>query len=128
MLRQSIGLGPSPIQGVGVFAARSISEGTNVFATDQRRIRWVDETVVDALDLTPFQQSLYEDFAIRLDGKLGCPETFNHLSVGWYVNEPEAGRAPNLRPTADFNLVAARDIAAGEELTLSYAAYSDVAG
>jgi SET domain-containing protein len=118
-------MGPSEIHGIGVFAGQEIAKGTNVFETDQRAIRWIPESALAELPLSAFQRRFYEDFAIRRDGCFGCPEDFNHLSVGWYVNEPAPGETPNLEATEDFQLVAARDIAEGEELTVSYASFSD---
>lgn len=114
-------LGVSAIHGVGVFALAAIAEGTNVFARDQRPLTWVDAASLEGI--APFERAFYEDFAIRRSGYFGCPESFDQLSVGWYVNEPNYGEAPNLVPTPDDQLIAARDIAAGEELTVDYAAF-----
>lgn len=113
-------LAPSEIHGVGVFAAIPIKAGTSVFATDQREINWVSQARVDDSKPGEFERSLYEDFAIRRGDEFGCPANFNLLTVGWYVNEPPEGEPPNLRGNEKFDLVAARDIDAGEELTLRY--------
>ena len=113
-------LGVSAINGIGVFAGEPIRAGTIIFANDRRPIRWTPAGQIDTLDLTSFQRAFYRDFAVRRDGMLGTPESFDLLSVGWYVNEPEAGSEANLRPADDLTFVAARDIAAGEELTIRY--------
>lgn len=117
-------LGVSAIHGVGVFAALPIEAGTNVFARDQAAIRWVPIAILDDPDLDDFQRSLYRDFAIRRGDQLGCPSSFALLTPGWFVNEPAAGTEPNLTATDAFELVATRDIAAGEELTLLYSSFS----
>ncbi len=118
-------LGVSPIHGIGVFAQCDIAGGTSVFASDQRALTWVAEAKLDQLALRPFERAFYDDFAIRRAGLLGCPANFNLLSVGWYLNQPRDGDAPNMMPDTDDNLVAARAIAAGEELTLRYADFRD---
>jgi hypothetical protein len=117
-------LAPSPIHGIGVFAQQPIAAGTNVFANDTRAICWVSADLLAALPLEPWQRAFYDDFAIRKDGMLGCPDAFDLLTPGWYVNEPPAGSEPNLVPSPEFDLIAAREIAAGEELTVSYSAFA----
>jgi SET domain-containing protein len=116
-------LARSPIHGIGVFACEKILAGTNVFANDRREITWVPRSTFDDPGLTKFQRTFYKDFAIHRADELGCPANFNLLTVGWYVNEPEQGAAPNLSPTEDYELVAVRDIEAGEELTVLYSCY-----
>ena len=116
-------LGVSAIHGIGVFAIRPIAAGTNVFATDQREIVWIDAAILDSA-LTPAEVRLYEDFCIRRGGLLGCPASFNLLGVGWHVNEPAAGEVANLAVLDDYEMVAARDIAEGEELTVRYDTFS----
>ncbi len=120
-------LGVSGIHGVGVFAACTIAAGTNVFPADDAEIVWVPLALLDDPSLSNFERSLYEDFAIRRGGELGCPSNFSLLTVGWYVNEPRAGEQPNLKPTPAFDLVATRHIAKGEELTVDYASFTGVA-
>ena len=115
-------LGVSGIHGIGVFAEEPIGAGTNVFATDTRDITWVTSSLLTDGSLENFQRRFYEDFAIRSGDELGCPANFALLTAGWYVNEPYAGEEPNLIATADFDLVASRDIAPGEELTILYSA------
>jgi hypothetical protein len=114
-------LGISKIHGIGVFAEQPIRAGTDVFANDDREISWVSSSVLQDPSAGRFQRLLYEDFAIRRGNELGCPANFNLLTVGWYVNEPAPGHQPNLTATANFSLIALRDIAAGEELTIRYA-------
>jgi hypothetical protein len=116
-------LGGSDIHGIGVFAGKPIAAGTNVFAGDDREICWVPSSVLEDPAIGDFERSFYLDFAIRRGDQLGCPANFNLLTVGWYVNEPRDGEEPNLRSTSDFNLVALRNIQAGEELTLRYSSF-----
>lgn len=115
-------LGVSPIHGVGVFAICDIPAGTNVFGTDKAEIVWVDRGDID--QASPAARRLYRDFTIQQGDRIGCPPNFNQLTVGWYCNEPADGGEPNMTATEDYDLVAARDIAAGEELTLRYTSFS----
>ena len=115
-------LGVSPIHGVGVFAIRNIPAGTNVFGPDKAAIVWVD--VADIEGASPAERRLYADFTIQQAGRVGCPANFNLLTVGWYCNEPAAGETPNLAATPEYDLIAARFIAEGEELTVRYDSFS----
>lgn len=117
-------LGVSQISGVGVFAIRRIPMNTDLFPNDPLGIRWIDGAEIVAIT-EPSLRALYDDFAIRRDGKLGCPANFNSMTVGWYLNEAPNGEQPNVRVDADLRFIATRDIAAGEELTIRYATFSD---
>ncbi|GAC1578487.1 MAG: hypothetical protein NVS3B5_11170 [Sphingomicrobium sp.] len=117
-------IGRSDIHGVGVFAICAIEEGTQLFAHDDAEISWIDFASVDEAGPGPAERALYTDFAIRRDGKLGCPISFDLLTPGWYVNQPRDGEAANLRATHDLRMIAARDLAAGEELTICYSAFN----
>ena len=119
-------LAPSPIHGIGVFALGRIGAGTQVFATDIREIVWVDAAIVDALPAASAERRWYDDFAIRQPTRYGCPPSFDLLGTGWYVNEPPPGEAANIRVDPDFAMFAARDISAGEELTVAYASFSGI--
>jgi hypothetical protein len=118
-------LAPSPIQGIGVFAIAPIPKGTNIFANDRGEIVWIDEAELDRAAPSPEQRQLYDDFAIARDGKLGVPKNFNLLTPGWYLNQPQEGAKANVGVTANFEFVATRDIAPGEELTTRYGAFSE---
>ncbi len=118
-------VGVSGIHGVGVFAIRAIPAGTDIFANDRAEIVWVDRSALD--DATPAQRRLYHDFGIARGDRIGCPANFNLLTTGWHLNEPRAGEEANVLATADVALIAARDIAEGEELTVRYDTFSDQA-
>jgi hypothetical protein len=118
-------LGLSRVHGIGVFAIRPISEGTNLFANDTVELVWVDRSVVDSSDLTPAERQLYEDFGISRGHLIGCPVNFHNLTPGWYLNEPAPGEQPNVCVDAELNFLAVRDIAEGEELTVRYTDFSE---
>lgn len=117
-------LGVSPIHGIGAFAIRAIPAGIDVFENDRRAIVWIDAADVTALPAESPERRFYIDFGIRHGGLIGCPAHFDLLSVGWYVNEPAAGDEANLIVAGDYQMLAARDIAAGEELTVRYDTFS----
>jgi hypothetical protein len=110
--------------GVGVFAIRRIRKGKPLFLGDNEEMLWVEK---ETFSKQPKQvRKLYGDFAVVRDGRYGCPQNFNRLTVAWYLNEPAPGTGANVRcarETLDF--FALRDIREGEELTVDYATYSD---
>jgi SET domain-containing protein len=116
-------LKPSPIHGVGVFAIRDIPKDTNIFKDDVSEMEWIDAAVVDRT--AGEVKRLYEDFCVQHNGRYGCPRGFNNLTVAWYINEPLTGQEPNVVCSGDYDFFAARDIRAGEELTVDYSTYSD---
>lgn len=113
---------PSQIHGVGVFAIRDIPKGTNIFKDDMSKMVWIDtkEVIANSREI----RSLYDDFCVQHEGKYGCPVGFNNLTVAWYINEPLAGQKPNVVCRRDYDFFAAKDIKAGEELTVDYSTYS----
>jgi hypothetical protein len=116
-------LKPSPIHGIGVFAIREIPRGTNIFKDDRSEMVWVDRTEIQRKGGEI--RRLYEDFCVQDDGKYGCPNGFNNLTVAWYINEPSEGTEPNVECRDEYDFFAARDIEAGEELTVDYSTYSE---
>lgn len=118
-------LRPSKIDpgGVGVFAIRPIKKNQKLFEGDCQELMWIGEA---ELPKTPPEiRRLYDDFSIIKDGYYACPPSLNRLTISWYLNEPLRGKSPNVRADPDtFEFFAARNIKAGEELTVSYSAYS----
>ncbi|MDO8466664.1 MAG: SET domain-containing protein [bacterium] len=112
---------PSKISGVGVFAIRDISANTNLFEDDDVKMVTLQKPEIDAMDLET--KKLYDDFCVIRGDKYICPQNFNDITVGWFINH--STNNPNVR--CDKNLVfhSARDIKAGEELTLDYSTYSE---
>lgn len=117
-------LGLSTIDGVGVFAIVAIAAGTELFPHDDAKICWIDADRVDEAEPGEEHRALYRDFAIRRDGQLGCPASFDMLTPGWYVNQPVNGDPPNIRASDNYCLFAVRDIEVGEELTVDYEAFN----
>jgi hypothetical protein len=117
-------LGLSPIHGIGVFAIRPIPAGTNIFESDSIALVWVAKAVLAEASLTPAQRVFYDDFAVDGGACFGCPVDFNHLTPGWYLNQPAPGEDSNVDSDAALNFTARRDIAEGEELTILYSSFN----
>src|ERR1043166_6421213 len=117
-------LSPSRIHGVGVKAIRRIPKGMSIFPDDDEEITWIAE---DEIQKVPSElRRLYRDFCI-VDARkreYGCPRSFNHLTVAWYLNRPKLGRKPNVGCRRNYTFYALCDIKPGEELTVDYATYS----
>lgn len=116
-------LKPSKIHGVGVFAIKKIRRGTRLFFDDLDEMVWVKEATVKRLPKEIAR--LYEDFPPRTDERLGCPRSFNRLTMGWYLNE---STRPNVACTGNYDFKALKDIKAGEELTVDYSSFPDSLG
>lgn len=107
---------PSPIEGVGVFAAEPIAAGTLIWRLDPALDRLIHAR--DVALLPPLFQKFVERYAYPWphDNDMLIVE----LDNGRFMNHADA---PNTRfddPDAGFTL---RAIAAGEELTCDYAEF-----
>lgn len=104
---------PSPIEGVGIFAAEDIPAGTAIWHFDPVFDRVFPLREVDAM--APVQRDYVERYG------------YTHmLDDGYVVIESDNGRFMNhsARPNTDFTRpdvgYAIRDIRAGEEITCDY--------
>jgi hypothetical protein len=85
---------------------------------------WVGENRI--APLAGEVRKLYDDFAVKKCGKVGCPPNFNRLTVSWYLNEPANGSQPNVYCDKEtYEFFALKDISPDEELTVVYSTYSD---
>lgn len=102
-------LKPSGIHGVGVFATHAIAEGA--------RLRLFPES--DAVRFLEGVPEEFERYVVAIESpQIMCPTDFGRMSIGWYVNHADE---PNARIAGDYEYLAARDIGAGEEITIDYA-------
>jgi len=104
-----------------VFAIKDIPKGTSIFETDKTKVIWVDKKTFKNVE--PEIRKLYDDLCIIKGDRYGCPENFNSLTVGWYLNESMDN--PNVEYAADYDFIASRNIKKGEELLVDYSKYSD---
>jgi hypothetical protein len=116
-------LRPSQIHGVGVFAIRDIPKGVNIFSDDKSEMIWIDKEMIQTK--SGEVRRLYDDFCVLGNNKYGCPQGFNNLTIGWYINQPLDGHEPNVVCDDEYDFFAARNIRAGEELTVDYSTFSD---
>ncbi len=114
-------LAPSPIHGIGVFAIRNIPKGVRVFSSEHDHVVWIKKEVVAKLDKE--SRRLYEDFCSVDDGDYGAPDSFNNLTVGWFLNHN--AKNPNLSCDANYDFVTRRRVKKGEELSIDYKEMAD---
>jgi hypothetical protein len=107
--------------GVGVFAIKDIPANTNIFQNDTAKMVWIDQSKVKNLE--PELKKLYDDFCVIEDNKYGCPESFNQLTVGWYLNHDSNN--PNVICDKNYDFYSMREIKIGEELKVDYSTFSD---
>ena len=112
-----VGLAPSAIHGIGVFALTDIPAGTRDLFTPPRP--WVpvpDELVTR---LPPHARRLVETYCLWDAGVYHLPpHGFRVVDVVTYLNHSDA---PNLRQIAGGDwFETTRDVPAGEELTIDY--------
>jgi uncharacterized protein len=109
-------LAPSPIHGIGLFAAAPIAAGTALWRLDEAFDRAVDEIALTRLELVAqlqIQRYVYIDPTRQVRVLCGDDARFfNH------ADDPNCRDEPGSDGTVT---VAIRDIAAGEELTWDYA-------
>ena len=109
-------LAPSPIHGIGIFAAAPISAGTAVWRLDEPFDQVVDEVMLARLDTVAqlqVQRYAYLDPLRRVRVLCGDDARFfNH------ADDANCRDAPD---SEGMVTVAVRDVAEGEELTWDYA-------
>jgi hypothetical protein len=112
-----VGLAPSPIHGIGVFALTDLPAGTaDLFAPP---VDWVPVPEADVHALPPAARRLVENHCLWDAGVYYVPpHGFRVVDVVTYLNH---STAPNLRQEGGGDrFVTTRDVAAGEELTVDY--------
>ena len=106
-------IAPSPIEGIGLFAAAPIAAGAVIWTPRYDRAF----SPADIEEMPPLFRSFVEKYGyvdVRYPGVWFCA-----LDNGRFMNHDAA--APSTIPSGDM-FVAARDLAAGDELTYDYEA------
>ena len=105
-------LRPSKLAGVGVFLTHPVKKGDflDLFVDDTvRRIPYAE------MDQDPQLKAFCLVYGIERREYVCVPHKFSQMDIGWYLNH---SKTPNT--VHDGQWIAARDIEAGEELTIDY--------
>ena len=102
----------SQIAGVGVYITHPVSKGAYL------ALFW-DDTVrripYSELEKNPQLKAFSLVYGVERQEYVCVPHNFTHMEVGWYLNHSETPNAVH-----DKKWLAARDIEAGEEITIDY--------
>ncbi|OHA01355.1 MAG: hypothetical protein A3C11_01765 [Candidatus Sungbacteria bacterium RIFCSPHIGHO2_02_FULL_49_12] len=98
--------------GIGVFAVHDIKKGTylRLFGDEkelEHRVRNLDKKEIP---------EAFRQYPMDRGETMICPEDFGCMPVGWYLNHSNKANAIH----QDYHWYAARDIVAGEEITIDY--------
>jgi len=102
----------SGIAGVGVFTTHPVKKGSYLalfFDDTVRRIPYSE------MDKNPQLKAFCLVYGIERREYVCVPHHFSHMELGWYLNHSKDPNAIH-----DGKWIAARDIAAGEEITIDY--------
>lgn len=112
-------LKPSTLGGVGVFATHDISAGTQLFRHEGHTIR--------KLKIKNVPEELVKYCVYINDEECLCPERFDRMEIGWYINH---SNTPNIENRGEVkidenngvkpNFYAIKDIKAGDEILIDY--------
>jgi SET domain-containing protein len=109
-------VGPSPIEGVGVFAAAPVRKGTAIWSLDKRFDQVLAAADIDAL--AEEQRSFVERYGYTHTTR---PElTVLEMDNGRFMNHSAHPNTDFTDPVVGW---AIRDIAEGEEITCNYAEF-----
>lgn len=121
-------LKPSPLGGVGVFATHDIPTGTLLFNQEINhtiRMLKIKDVPLEALKFCIFVN----------DEECLCPERFDRLEIGWYINHSDAPNVAQLHRTKfdvvksvedlyrnreKYRFYAIKDIKEGDEIVINY--------
>lgn len=104
-----------------MFAIRDIPKGTRLFVGDVGQTVRIPVPDVETLG-DPELRQMYLDFCPVVDNHFVAPIDFNQMTMSWYLNHSDA---PNVTALRELQFVTSRVVAAGEELTVDYTAFSD---
>jgi SET domain-containing protein len=113
MLHVATYVGPSAIEGVGIFAAAAIPKGTRIWTLNEQFDRVLSDD--DILALPPAQQEFVDRYGYPHTTKPGL--TIVEIDNGRFMNHSEDPNTDFRNPEFGF---AIRDIAEGEEITCDY--------
>ncbi len=121
MLTVKTTLGPSKIQGIGVFAAEPIIKGTVTWKYDPRFDISFDPKDVEKM--TPTQHELIEHFSFLSKKTNKYIYSIDDSRFTNHSTDPNIGSVMVNPADQELSGVATRDISVGEELTADYRAF-----
>lgn len=123
MLLIPTNLRPSPIEGLGLFAAQPVPKGTITWAFDPRFDLLFDEAEVERLPALQRGLILRHGYlSIQLHKYVLCADDARFWNHAASPNTGQILRPNDIEPAN----IALRDIAAGEELTVDYRTFDAV--
>ena len=109
-------VGPSAIEGVGVFAVEAIASGTPIWSLEEGLDLMLDDAQLERL--SPLQRDFIERYGYPHMTRPGI--TVLEFDNGRFMNHSDTPNTDFTTPELGW---AIRDIAAGEELTCNYAEF-----
>ncbi len=104
----SLILKPSTVNGIGVFTAHNIARDTQFVYCDFLMRKLLIKNI----------PTEFIHYCILINDKeCFAPERFDRMEVGWYLNH---SNHPNVKKISEKNVIAIRDIKAGEEVLMNY--------
>jgi len=117
-------LQPSKIEGIGIFAIRTIPKDANPFYGVKKHI-WqkVESSKLRNLDEN-IKKMISDFFAMDKNNNFFIPECgLNCIDISFFLN---TSKKPNIKTIDEgINFISLREIKKGEELTVSYADYDN---
>ena len=115
---------PSKIHGVGVFAVRKISSGTNLFPETKVNFDFITWNQLGTV--APGVRKMIHDFFVDNEFGFWCPDqSMNQLNLSFYLNH---STNPNCFHNESGEIFAIKDIPIGQELTLNYSDFEEEVG
>ncbi|MFA6916498.1 MAG: SET domain-containing protein [Parachlamydiales bacterium] len=113
-------LKPSPLGGVGVFSTHDIPAGTHLFSSDFE---------IRTMKVKDVPASLRKYCIYISDEECLCPERFDRMEIGWYINHSSTpniakmSRVSNAQAVENIKertIYAIQDIKEGDEILIDY--------
>lgn len=104
---------------VGVFAIEKIKKGARPFCGENEDIVWIGKSITKGR-MSKSARRLYKEFSLDRNGRLGCPPSFNRLTVAWYLKREKEGHKANVGHDEYYEFRALTNIDAGEELIAQF--------
>lgn len=105
-------LKPSKIAGVGVFITHPVKQGTYLALFYEDTVRRVPYS---EMEKNPQLKAFCLVYGIERREYVCVPHNFTYMELGWFLNHSTTPNAVH-----DGKWIAARDIEAGEEITIDY--------